>query len=468
MHQQSRHTPDQPALPLRQHRHTPIAARDAAHQVEQLNPTGVAARDGGSSAAASMPPECPSFDNLVSSQDVLLGRTTTVDAMNRTPRRTPLFLVAPLAALATLAACGSDEPAANSSDQTAENADEPATEEPTVDDPTTTDHDDEPTAPQPAATDDEPETAEVADDAAPDPETDLADVSDDGGLDAQGQPVASPTITDAAGSTSEYLGSYVLENEEFGTMVTVTVDSSTRTIETNALPDHETGEFPNSGNPNAISEQDLTWEFPIEPTFTGTATEARTPGVGVNGVKLEPATAETVTCASGETFRVEALQEDFDLGLDFNNAHVQPTGEYHYHGTSELLVEAYATDGDLVHVGFAADGYLIYYSKSGAYTSGYELSTEERSGVGCTGSGALGGATVDIDGTDPDGTYTSDWVFTGAGHLDECNGVTIDGQYAYIMTDEYPYISRCLMGEFTETAPSDPPPGSPPPGGRGG
>ena len=170
-------------------------------------------------------------------------------------------------------------------------------------------------------------------------------------------------------------------DEEFGTMTTVTVDGATRTIETNALPDHETGEFPNDGNPNTISEQDASYEYPIEPTFVGDATFAMTPGVAVNGVKFEPATAESVSCASGESYRVEALQDVYDLGLDFNNAHVQPTGEYHYHGVSELLADAYATDDDLVHVGFAADGYLMYYSKSGAYASGYELSTETRSGT---------------------------------------------------------------------------------------
>lgn len=48
-------------------------------------------------------------------------------------------------------------------------------------------------------------------------------------------------------------------------------------------------------------------------------------------------TAETVTCTTGGTFRVEAIQDIYDLGLDFNNAHVQPTGEYHYHRASELL-----------------------------------------------------------------------------------------------------------------------------------
>ncbi len=279
------------------------------------------------------------------------------------------------------------------------------------------------------------------------------------------------TDTAAAGDSdtaADHLGSYSLMDEEFGTMTTVTVDGATRTIESNALPDHETGEFPNDGNPNTISAQDATYEYPLEPTWVGDATPAMTPGVAVNGVKFEPGTAETVTCTSGESYRVEALQDVYNLGLDFNNAHVQPTGEYHYHGVSQLLADAYATDDDLVHVGFAADGYLMYYSKSGAYASGYELSTETRSGTECVGSSALQSVAVAVDGTTPDGTYTSDWVHSDDhGDLDECNGVEIDGEYAYMITDEYPYVSRCLNGEFTATGPGagGPPPDGAPAGG---
>ena len=65
-------------------------------------------------------------------------------------------------------------------------------------------------------------------------------------------PAATAVMTAANGS--EYLDSYALIDEEFGTMMTVTVDGSIRTINSNALPDHETGDFPNSGNPNTISE----------------------------------------------------------------------------------------------------------------------------------------------------------------------------------------------------------------------
>lgn len=262
---------------------------------------------------------------------------------------------------------------------------------------------------------------------------------------------------------SDYLGSYALADDEFGTMTTVTVEGDTRTIVSNALPDHETGEFPNSGNPNTISEQDASYSYTTNPTFTGDATEARTTGVAVNGVKFEPGTAETVTCESGEMFRIEALQDTYDLGLDFNNAHVQPTGEYHYHGISELLVDAYSSEDDLVLVGFAADGFLIYASKSDVYSSSYALASDTRVGTDCAASGPGSGDAIDIEGSTPDGTYTSDWVFDETnGDLDACNGTEIDGEYAYIVTDEYPYISRCLNGEVIGEG------GGPPPGGGQG
>lgn len=294
----------------------------------------------------------------------------------------------------------------------------------------------------------------------------IAACGDDAAEDANASEATDATeVTDDSTSSGEatngFLGSYTLDDAEFGTQTTVTVSGSIRSIATNALPDHDTGEFPNEGNPNEISAQDLTYEYTTEPIYTGDRSAPRTTGVAVNGVKFEPGTAEAVTCATGGEFRVEALQDVYDLGLDFNNAHVQPSGEYHYHGASGLLAEAYSTDDDLVHVGFAADGFLMYYSKSGAYTSGYDLTTEVRSGTDCVGSGPLGGDTVEVEGTTPDGTFTSDWVWNEAnGDLDECNGVEINGTYAYVVTDDYPFVSRCLNGEAAA--------GGGPGGGQGG
>jgi hypothetical protein len=249
---------------------------------------------------------------------------------------------------------------------------------------------------------------------------------------------------------SDFYDDYTLDDTDFGTRVTVSVNGATRTIQTNALPDHETGDFPNAGNPNAITAQNLTWEYPTSPIMAAAPSEPLVPGVAINGVKFEPGTAETTECTSGEVYRVEGLQDTFDLGMDFNNAHVQPTGEYHYHGFADLLLEKHPSGEDLVHLGFAADGHLIYHSISDRWASGYALSTEPRAGTDCTPS-LRGAATIDLDGTMPDGTYTSDWVWSADnGDLDECNGITVNGEYIYLITDDYPFISRCLMGEYTE------------------
>lgn len=259
-------------------------------------------------------------------------------------------------------------------------------------------------------------------------------------------------------ANSEFLGSYELVDERFGTMVTVRVSGTTRSIVSNALPNHETGDFPNPGNPNTISAQDRAWELTTEPVYLGTPTLVREIGVALNGVEFEPGTGESVNCATGERYRIEGLQDLFDLGMDMNNAHVQPSDEYHYHGVSEYLVAAFEHESDLVLVGFAADGHLIYYSKSGAFESGYALASATRTGSDCT----YRGEPVPIAQTVPDGTYASDWVFAeGAGDLDECNGTDVDGTYAYLLTQEYPYVPRCLMGEAPEGAGSGP-------GGNGG
>ncbi len=129
----------------------------------------------------------------------------------------------------------------------------------------------------------------------------------------------------------------------------------------------------------------------------------------------------------------------------------------------------YDNDGDLVHIGFASDGFLISYSKSGAYDSGYLLSDEARDGEGCVASGPDRDE-IDLAGTAPDGSYTSDYVYDeAAGDLDACNGTTIDGTYAYIVTDTYPFVTRCLNGETSgDAGPGGPPPeGEAPPGSDG-
>ena len=252
---------------------------------------------------------------------------------------------------------------------------------------------------------------------------------------------------------------YNLVNKEFGTSTSVIIKGGKRIMKTNALPNHKTGEFPNPGNPNKISAQNREHIFPMTPKFSGRSRWAREPGIAVNGVKFEPETAERFVCETGEVYRIEAFQELVDLGLDFNNAHVQPTGEYHYHGAPKELIKTLDNGEDIILIGFAKDGFPIYYSKSGKYKPSFKLNTEVRTGDVCSYKNPHTSMNKELKNTNPDGTFESDWKYTeGLGDLDECNGITRNGKYMYFATDEYPYIGRCLKGEFTEKGPKGPPP----------
>lgn len=250
---------------------------------------------------------------------------------------------------------------------------------------------------------------------------------------------------------NDYFGNYTLKDAKYGTNTTVTIKNDTRTMVTNALPNHKTGNFPNQGNPNTIKAQKIIRQFPLNPVYIGTPEWVREPGVALNGVKFEPGTAEVVICDTGENYRVEAFQNIIDLGLDFNNAHVQPTGAYHYHGIPTSIIEKFYTGDDLVHIGFAMDGFAMYYSKSGKYKSSYKLLNGNRAGEDCTYTNPHNERSIAVDGHH-DGTYGSDFEFIkNYGDLDACNGITINGNYFYIVTNSYPYVSRCLMGEVIKT-----------------
>ena len=66
-------------------------------------------------------------------------------------------------------------------------------------------------------------------------------------------------------SDSDYLGSYTINDDTYGTYTVVTIDWNYRTIKTNNLPNHSVWTFPNSWNPNEIEAQDLSYSFPLYP-----------------------------------------------------------------------------------------------------------------------------------------------------------------------------------------------------------
>jgi hypothetical protein len=244
--------------------------------------------------------------------------------------------------------------------------------------------------------------------------------------------------------------------------LTVTENGDQIDYASNGMPAHATGVFPNSGNPNTISEVTSNYSIPAAPVQTNTTTEVLEFGVTLDGVKLERDTAEsyqnsgvwryeaiTAGLAAGETTNVSYSW----LGTDCNNAHVQPTGSYHYHGLPESIIndqgDAGAETPSMILGGYAADGFPIYlrygYIDANDATSG--LSVMEGSWEVLSGTRGSG------PGGSFDGTFREDWQFvSGTGQLDECNGrfgVTPEnpeGIYHYYLTDDYPFIPRCVMG----------------------
>jgi len=155
--------------------------------------------------------------------------------------------------------------------------------------------------------------------------------------------------------------------------------------------------------------------------------------------------------------------ELFDFGIDFNHAHVQPTGEYHYHGMPEKLLEKLNKGQPMTLVGWAADGFPIYarygYSKANDANSSIKVLT---SSYRLKLTPDAGRPAVSLY---PLGTFRQDYEYVaGLGDLDECNGrsgVTPEfptGIYYYAITTSYPYIQRCVKGTATGGGAPPPPP----------
>ena len=275
----------------------------------------------------------------------------------------------------------------------------------------------------------------------------------------------SATGSPAAGDTGEPEG-------DTGNEFAMSDDGTYRYITSNGLPDHETGEFPNSGNPHAISEQLHEYRILLEPVLADQSTPiGLSPfGVAVNGIPLDPGAAEFWNRDRSSGWQYEALSGAIDLGLDRHNAHVQPGGAYHYHGLPSALVNSQNDDAHSRLIGYAGDGFPIfalYGYHAGDPDSGVrELSSSYRLRSGARDNGP-GGAF--------DGTFIEDFEFVpGLGHLDQCNGRFTEtpdaplGTYAYFLTRDFPVIPRCWRGEPDPSfirGPGAGPGGGPPPGG---
>src|SRR5262249_26375229 len=135
-----------------------------------------------------------------------------------------------------------------------------------------------------------------------------------------------------------------------------------RFIRADGLPNHATGAFPNRSNPNRIAAQSYYFRVALRPAKTGRLFYYRPNhlfGVAMNGVVFDPNTDEFFNNDRRSGWMIEALSGARPLGIDQNNAHVQPNGAYHYHGVPTGLVALLGARRPLL-IGWAADGFPIY------------------------------------------------------------------------------------------------------------
>lgn len=218
------------------------------------------------------------------------------------------------------------------------------------------------------------------------------------------------------------------------------IDQGSKTcISSNGLPNHSTGNFPNSGNPHSISAQSISVCVSSNPKKKSTSSyiDRGAIGIALNGVMIRPEAADYYDPNSPRGFsrtktnwRLEPMGPDNTFGLDANNAHVDRRGLYHYHGMPSVLAGASGSS----QIGYAADGFEIHYVGS-KVKSGYTLKSGTRPSGGTNPGGKY------------DGSFVEDYKFVGgSGKLDKCNGGTLNGKYVYFATDTFPYYPRCLWG----------------------
>jgi hypothetical protein len=250
-----------------------------------------------------------------------------------------------------------------------------------------------------------------------------------------------------------------------------TCGTTSRVLSGNGVPDHETGTFPNTNNPTAIGAVNTNATYTLTPTqVSSTGTAATVVGHALNSIKFDPNTNgwcndSGATCnLNGQVgnWQIEAIgQSSFRFGTDSSNAHVQPSGAYHYHGMPEAFITKLNKGQAMTLVGWAADGFPIYARY------GYNTATSASSGVKIVRGSFQVKSTPDANRPAttlyPMGTFRQDYQYVaGSGDLDECNGrsgVTPEfpnGIYHYYVTDTYPYVQRCVKGSPAQGATGGP------------
>jgi hypothetical protein len=348
--------------------------------------------------------------------------------------KTALILALFLLALATIE-CGSDNPSAVTEGQPTADDQQPDSDGPT-------DNDD--------AADDQPDRAD--------------------------NNITNALFTNREASCGAYAQMYVSDvmdvqsGVSFAGDLTISLTGGTCVFETNAIPNHNFNDGGSFATPT--SAQNDRYEMPATASTAGSVSPLilGDDAIFLNGVKLdllaaacydvgnEPLGREKIGCGPDQDdnpWRYDPMSPLNEFGTDRNNAHTQPDGTYHYHGDPRAMFIsdcASATAASPV-IGFAGDGFPIFGScidDGGSLrraTSSYVLKNSGGARQDVSGYTTPVGGRGAVASSNYDGQFRGDYEYAaGSGDLDECNGMIIDGDYGYVVTNTYPWVIGCFKG----------------------
>lgn len=280
-------------------------------------------------------------------------------------------------------------------------------------------------------------------------------------------------FTRTSGNCADYIESYYSNVQDaktfeyFNGNLVITVSGETCQFKSNAIPNHDFNLDGNFATP--VSIQDDRYQVPVNPSIASYKTDLMLgeSAVFLNGVKLDLLAAacygvgneslgnEKIGCGQDQInnpWRYDPMSPLNNFGTDNNNAHTQPDGTYHYHGSPMAMFNADCSVSSGV-IGFALDGFPIRGScindngNIRKVLSSYKLKDSGGSRVAVSGYSLPVSGTGSVNSQNYDGQFRGDWEFIHAsGDLDECNGMTVDGQYAYYVTESYPWVMGCYSG----------------------
>jgi hypothetical protein len=304
-------------------------------------------------------------------------------------------------------------------------------------------------------------------------DTDLA------GAFVTGGDITNALASSRSGDCTTYVNTYfssvtdLVSGNTFAGDVSISVSGGKCVFNTNAIPNHDMGDNGDFATP--ISEQSLTYEVTTSPVIAVTPTtniwKASVFLLNGGAVDILPAAcygegndsrnalgSEKIGCGPemiNHPWRYDAMSSLNSFGTDIHNAHVQPDGMYHYHANPNAIFESDCSSVSSASpvIGFAADGFPVYgscISENGLIRnaqSSYQLKDGGGPRQTVSGYATPTGGTGSIASSNYDGQFRGDWQYVaGSGDLDVCNGMTVDGQYGYYITDSFPWVLNCYSG----------------------